>query len=310
MKKTIRDFKLMKKREEPITWVTAYDYPTAYCAEQSGIDMILVGDSGGMVQLGYETTNSVTMDEMLVLAKAARRGAPNTFIVGDMPQGTYEVSNEDAVKNALRFIKEAGCDAIKLEGGLRVASRIEAIVDAGIIVIGHLGLTPQSSQSFGGYRVQGKTVESFNAIIEDAIILEKTGINLLLLEAMPTESAEKVAQKLKIPVLGIGAGNKIDGQLLIMHDLLGLYPAFRPKFAQCFVSSVINKYQDLVSEKSNFREFGIETRNDGLLFIIQSCLTQYINDVKNRSFPNEDYSYNLSNKSLAKLQLSNYWEVN
>ena len=159
-----------------------------------------------MVELGYSTTNPVTMDEMIQLAKAARRGAPNTFIVGDMPQGSYEVSDEEAVKNAMRFVKEAGCDAIKLEGGLRVASRIKAITNAGIVVVGHLGLTPQSTASFGGYRVQGKTIESFEETIKDAFIVQEAGAELLLLEAMPAESAEQVAKQLDIPVLGIGTG--------------------------------------------------------------------------------------------------------
>jgi 3-methyl-2-oxobutanoate hydroxymethyltransferase len=168
MKKSILNFKQMKKKGEPITWITAYSYPMAQAAEKAGVEMILVGDSGGMVELGYQTTNPVTMDEMIQLAKAARKGAPNTFIVGDMPQGSYEVSDEEAIKNAMRFVKEAGCDAIKLEGGLRMSSRIQAISKAGIVVIGHLGLTPQSTASFGGYRVQGKTIESFEETIKEA----------------------------------------------------------------------------------------------------------------------------------------------
>lgn len=169
MKKNILSFKKMKDQGEPITWITAYTYPMAKSAETAGIDMILVGDSGGMVELGYNSTNPVTMDEMIVLTKAARKGAPNTFIVGDMPQGSYEISDEIAVENALRFIKESECDAVKLEGGERMSSRIKAITEAGILVVGHLGLTPQSSTSFGGYRVQGKTRESFESTVKDAI---------------------------------------------------------------------------------------------------------------------------------------------
>ena len=171
-KKTLFNFRAMKKSGEQITWVTAYNYPLAAAAERAGVDMILVGDSGGMVELGYSTTNPVTMDEMIQFASAVRRGAPNTFIVGDMPQGSYEVSNEEAVRNAMRFVKESGCDAIKLEGGLRVAMRIRAISEAGILVIGHLGLTPQSTASFGGYRVQGKTKESFEETLKDAKAIE------------------------------------------------------------------------------------------------------------------------------------------
>ena len=162
MKKNILKLQKMVELGDPITWITAYDLPFAQAAEAAGVDMILVGDSGGMVQLGYETTNPVTMDEMIILSTSVRRGAPNTFIVGDMPQGSYEVSDEEAVKNAIRFVKEAGVDAVKLEGGERVASRVRAIVNAGVSVIGHLGLTPQSTASFGGYRVQGKTKESFD----------------------------------------------------------------------------------------------------------------------------------------------------
>lgn len=246
MKKSILSFKNMKKKGEPVTWITAYSYPMAYAAEQAGIEMILVGDSGGMVELGYATTNPVTMDEMIQLAKAARKGAPNTFIVGDMPQGSYEVSDEEAVKNAMRFVKEAGCDAIKLEGGLRVASRIKAISQSGIVVVGHLGLTPQSVASFGGYRVQGKTIESFDETIEDSLAVQEAGAELLLLEAMPREAAEQVAKRLNIPVFGIGTGENVDGQLVIMHDLLGFYPTFRPWFAKCYVPEVIDDYKALL----------------------------------------------------------------
>ena len=170
-KKGIKDFNKMKRKGEAVAWVTAYDYPFSYCAEQAGIDMILIGDSGGMVQLGYETTNPVSMNEMLTMAKSVRKGAPNTFIIGDMPQGSYEISTTLAVENALRFIKEAGCDAIKCEGGIRVADKVKAIVDAGILVCGHLGLTPQSTSSFGGYKVQGKSRSSFESILKDALAL-------------------------------------------------------------------------------------------------------------------------------------------
>ena len=165
MKVNVKTLKKMKNEGIPVTWITAYDLPFASAAENAGIDMILVGDSGGMVQLGYETTNPVTMDEMITLSKSARRGAPNTFIIGDMPQGSYEVCKEKAVENAMRFIKESRCDAVKCEGGRRVADKIKAIVDAGILVFGHLGLTPQSTSSFGGYNVQGKTIESFEETV-------------------------------------------------------------------------------------------------------------------------------------------------
>ena len=231
-KLNLKSIQKMKAAGEPVTWITSYDLPFASAAENAGIDMILVGDSGGMVQLGYETTNPVTMDEMIVLAKSARRGAPNTFIVGDMPQGSYEISKEKAVENAMRFVKEAGCDAIKLEGGRRVIDKVKAIVDAGILVVGHLGLTPQSTSSFGGYNVQGKTLKSFDETMEDALALQEAGVMALLLEAMPSEPAGQIAKQLDIPVLGIGAGNEVDGQLIIMHDMMGFYQSFR---LQCSV---------------------------------------------------------------------------
>lgn len=308
MKKTILTFKNMKKKGEPITWITAYSYPMAFSAEKAGIDMILVGDSGGMVELGYQTTNPVTMDEMIQLAKAARKGAPNTFIVGDMPQGSYEISDEEAVKNAMRFIKEAGCDAIKLEGGLRVSSRIKAITNAGIVVIGHLGLTPQSTASFGGYRVQGKTIESFEEIMKDAFIVQEAGAELLLLEAMPSQSAEQVAKQLNIPVLGIGTGHLVDGQLIIMHDLLGFYPNFRPWFAKCYIPQVIDKYKNTIDQQSNLKKFGIDTKEDGLNSLVYLAISEYINEVKLKQFPLEDYTYPIKSEELENIQKSSIWK--
>lgn len=308
MKKTILTFKNMKKKGEPITWITTYSYPMAFAAEKAGIDMILVGDSGGMVELGYQTTNPVTMDEMIQLAKAARRGAPNTFIVGDMPQGSYEISDEEAVKNAMRFIKEAGCDAIKLEGGLRVSSRIKAITNAGIVVIGHLGLTPQSTASFGGYRVQGKTIESFEETMKDAFIVQEAGAELLLLEAMPSQSAEQVAKQLNIPVLGIGTGHLVDGQLIIMHDLLGFYPNFRPWFAKCYIPQVIDKYKNIINQQSDLKKFGIDTKEDGLNSLVYLAISEYINEVKLKQFPLEDYTYPIKSEELENIQKSSIWK--
>ena len=241
-KKTIIDFKKMKKNGDPVTWITAYDLPFSQVAEKAGIDMILVGDSGGMVQFGYTTTNPVTMDEMIFMASSARRGAPHTFIVGDMPQGSYEACNKDAVRNAMRFMKEARSDAIKLEGGARVASQVRSIVDAGIPVIGHLGLTPQSTTSFGGYRVQGKTVKSFEETLSDALSLQDAGAFAILLEAMPSDPASQIAKQLDIPIYGIGAGGQVDGQLVIMHDLVGFYQSFRPWFAKCYIPDVLDDF--------------------------------------------------------------------
>ena len=274
-KKTLFNFRAMKKSGEQITWITAYSYPMANASERAGIDMILVGDSGGMVELGYSTTNPVTMDEMIQFSSAVRRGAPNTFIVGDMPQGSYEVSDEEAVRNAMRFVKESGCDAIKLEGGNRVAMRIRAITKAGILVIGHLGLTPQSTASFGGYRVQGKTKESFEETINDAKNIELAGVVMLLLEAMPSEAAHQVSLHLKVPVLGIGAGNKMDGQLIIMHDLLGFYSSFRPWFAKCYVPEIIKDFAESINVP-NIKKYGIDTRDDGLNKIVYLAIKKYV----------------------------------
>lgn len=298
----------MKQNCEPVTWITAYDFPLGYASEQAGIDMILVGDSGGMVQLGYETTNPVTMEEMLVLSTATRRGAPNTFIVGDMPQGSYEVSDGDAVRNALRFVKEAGCDAVKLEGGQRVATRVRAISDAGILAVGHLGLTPQSASSFGGYRVQGKTLESFEATMEDSLALEEAGAVALLLEAMPTEPAGQIARALRIPVLGIGAGSRVDGQLVIMHDVLGLYQGFRPLFAKCYIPQVVAKFVNHLSEYEDMRQMGREERKDGLLTLAQLALEEYVTEVRAGLFPSSEYCYEVQPDDLDSLRRSKYWE--
>lgn len=303
-------FTLNKKKQngEKITWITAYDFPLARCCEKAGVDMILVGDSGGMVQLGYETTNPVTMDEMIILSKAARRGAPNTFIVGDMPQGSYELSERDAVFNAMRFIKEAGCDAIKLEGGSRVYNSIKAISDSGIVVVGHLGLTPQSAANFGGYRVQGKSLDSFESTIEDAISIQEAGAKLLLLEALPNESASQVAKNLTIPVLGIGAGTDVDGQLIIAHDSLGFFDGFRPKFAKCFIPEIINDVNSKFLNIKDIQQYGRETQNDGIGYLITKAIEKYIDQVKSKTFPGTKYSYPIKDEELEVIKSSKYWK--
>ena len=297
----------MKEKNEPIAWVTAYDLPFAYVAERAGADMILVGDSGGMVQLGYKTTNPVTMDEMIILASSARRGAPDTFLIGDMPQGSYETSKRDAVINALRFIKEAGCDAVKCEGGKRVTKQIKVMVDAGILVMGHLGLTPQSATSFGGYRVQGKTAKSFDEVMKDAIALQKSGVFAILLEAMPSEPAGQIAKQLDIPVYGIGAGSLVDGQLVIIHDLMGFYQPFRPWFAQCYIPKVIEGFANYIVSLDDHRQVGRENRKDGLLVLAEMAVLKYIEDVRNREFPGDDYSYSIKDKELQEVQGSAFW---
>lgn len=310
-KKTLHDFNKMKKEGTPASWVTAYDYPLAKAAENAEIDMILVGDSGGMCQLGYENTHPVTMDEMITMAKAVKRGAPNTFLIGDMPQGSYEISKEDAVKNALRFIKEAGCDAIKLEGGERVRDKVKAIVNSGIVVFGHLGLTPQSTESFGGYRVQGKTIENFNQIVEDSIHLVNAGISVLLLEAMPSEPAGQISKLLDIPVYGVGAGKLVDGQLLIIHDLLGLYPNFRPYFAKCYIRDTIEEFKEhfeKVPLVEPWKEYGRKTRMDGFSYLAMSAIIKYIYEVKHKIFPSDEYCYPIKEEELNELKKSMYWE--
>ena len=307
-KLNLKSLQKMKALGEPITWITAYDLPFASAAENAGIDMILVGDSGGMVQLGYETTNPVTMDEMIVLAKSARRGAPNTFIVGDMPQGSYEISKEKAVENAMRFVKEAGCDAIKLEGGRRVIDKVKAIVDAGILVVGHLGLTPQSTSSFGGYNVQGKTLKSFEETMDDALALQEAGVMALLLEAMPSAPAAQIAKQLDIPVLGIGAGNEVDGQLIIMHDMMGFYQSFRPWFAKCYVPDVINEFAAGLKDVEDMKQYGREHRKDGLFAIAEMAIAKYVEEVKARQFPSEEYIYPIKEEQLAEIKQSKYWK--
>lgn len=307
-KLSLKTIQKMKQTGEPVSWITAYDLPFASAAENAGIDMILVGDSGGMVQLGYETTNPVTMDEMIVLAKSARRGAPNTFIVGDMPQGSYEISKEKAVENAMRFVKEAGCDAIKLEGGRRVIDKVKAIVDAGILVVGHLGLTPQSTSSFGGYNVQGKTLKSFDETMEDALALQEAGVMALLLEAMPSEPAGQIAKQLDIPVLGIGAGNEVDGQLIIMHDMMGFYQSFRPWFAKCYVPEVIHEFAAGLKEVDDMKQYGREHRKDGLFAIAEMAIAKYVEEVKSRQFPSTEYIYPIKDEQLAEIKQSKYWK--
>ncbi len=265
-KKSVLDLHEMKRRGEKITWLTGYDYPTALFEEQAGVDMILVGDSLGMCVYGYPGTIPVTMDQCIAHAEAVRRGAPGTFVVGDMPFMSYQVSDEDAVVNAGRFLKEAGVDAIKLEGGVRVISRIKAILDAGIVVCGHIGLTPQSSGQLGGHKAQGRTVETAKLVIEDARAIAEAGAQLLLVEAVPPEVAGFIRAELSIPVIGIGAGEDVDGQLLIVSDVLGEFQAFTPKF--------VKKYADVAG-------------------VSVAALTEYVADVRNGRFPEEQHCYRM-----------------
>lgn len=228
---------LFKKvaNHEPITWLTCYDYPTAYLQEQAGIDMILVGDSLGMTMLGYETTLPVTMEDMIRHTQAVRRGAPNVFLVGDMPYMSYQPSIETAIRNAGRFMAEAGCDAIKLEGGAEMADRIHGIVSAGIPAIGHLGLTPQSVSALGGFRVQGKGALQAKKILDDAKALEQAGAFMILLEMVPDRLCKLITERAEnCIIMSLGSGPHAHGQLLIYHDMFGLYPRFKPRMAKMF----------------------------------------------------------------------------
>ncbi len=250
---------LFKKAAEgkPITWLTCYDYPTAYMQEQAGVDMILVGDSLGMTMLGYDSTLPVTMDDMIRHTSAVRRGAPNTWLIGDMPYMSYQPSVETAIRNAGRFMAEAGCDAIKLEGGSAVCDRVRAIANAGIPVVGHLGLTPQSASALGGFRLQGKTAEAAKKIIEDAKALEQAGAFMILLEMVPDRVCKLITERAEnCLIMTLGSGPYAHGQLLIYHDAFGLYPKFKPRMAKVFadagavIRSGLESYVREVSEKT------------------------------------------------------------
>jgi len=262
----IHDLYEMKKNGEKITWLTSYDFPMAQFAEEAGIEMILVGDSLGMCVYGYEGTVPVTMDQCIVHCDAVRRGAPNTFVMGDMPFMSYHTSNEDAVRNAGRFIKETGVDSVKLEGGVRIAGRIRAIVDAGILVCGHIGLTPQSSGQLGGHKAQGRTADSARLVIDDALAVQEAGAHMLLLEAIPPEVARFITKKLSIPVLSIGAGIDCDGQLLIVSDMIGQFKAFTPKF--------VKKYAAVAE-------------------VITNAMKEYVKEVKEGQFPKDEHCYHM-----------------
>lgn len=233
-KVTIAELHNKKREGRKITMLTAYDYPMARLVDEAGIDIILVGDSLGMVVLGYDSTLPVTMDDMIRHTQAVRRGTKAALLVGDMPYKSYE-NKKDAVSNATRFMKEAGCDAVKLEGGTESIEAAESILNAGIPVMGHLGLTPQSIEKFGGYKVQGKTAEAAKVIIDDAKKLDRTGCFSLVLECVPAEIAKIITSELKVPTIGIGAGRDCDGQVLVTNDMVGLFDRFTPKFVKQYI---------------------------------------------------------------------------
>jgi 3-methyl-2-oxobutanoate hydroxymethyltransferase len=255
----------MKRRGEKIVMVTAYDAPGARFAEDSGVDIVLVGDTAAMVVLGHEgTTVPVTMDEMLFLTRTVARAARRPIVIGDMPFGSYQVSDEDAVRNAIRFVKEAGADAVKLEGAGPSVSRAGAIVEAGIPVMGHVGLTPQSATQLGGFKTQGKTAEQARELVAGALALEEVGCFSVVLEAVPWPVAAEITRRLSVPTIGIGAGPDADGQVLVYHDLLGLSEGHLPRF--------VKRYANLSRE-------------------IRDALEHYVHDVRTGAFPEEQHTY-------------------
>jgi 3-methyl-2-oxobutanoate hydroxymethyltransferase len=259
---TTLTFRQKKERGEAIAMLTGYDYPTALALDQAGIDAILVGDSLGMVVLGYDNTLPVTMDEMLHHCRAVARGAKAALLIGDMPFMSYQVSTEEAIRNAGRFLQQGSMDAVKLEGGRERLDAIQAIHGAGIPVMGHLGLTPQSVNLLGGFRPQGRTAVTAERLLEDAILLEKAGCFSLVLESVPARLAEMISKQLTIPTIGIGAGAGCDGQVLVTHDILGLFDRFTPKF--------VRKYANLHDD-------------------MQNAFTSYIADVQDRAFPAQEH---------------------
>ena len=274
MKNTAVTFKQAKEKNEKLTMLTAYDYSTAKIIDEAGINGILVGDSLGMVCLGYEDTLSVTMEDMIHHTKAVSRGVKNTLVVADMPFMSYQTSVYDAVVNAGRLIKEGRAHVVKLEGGLEVCDKIEAIVKASIPVMAHIGLTPQSVNAFGGFKVQGKDEEAAKRLIEEAIAVEKAGAFAVVLECVPAKLAKIISEKLTIPTIGIGAGSDCDGQILVYQDMLGMYSDFTPKF--------VKKYENL-GEKMNV------------------AFKKYIEEVKDGIFPGEEHSFKINDEVIEKL---------
>jgi len=265
----------MKEAGEPIVMVTAYDHPSAQVVEEAGVDMVLVGDSAAMTVLGYDSTVPVGMDEMLMLAAAVRRGLRTPLLIGDMPFGSYERSDEQAVENALRFIKEAGCDAVKLERGGSSVDRAKAIVRAGIPVMGHVGLTPQTATQLGGYKAQGKTAERAAQIADEALALQEAGCFAIVFEAVPAAFTEAIMSRMVVPVIGIGAGHDTDGQVLVFHDLLGIFGGHSAKF---------------VKRYANVREEMI------------SGVAEYAAEVRSGAFPGPEHIYAIEPSELAEFR--------
>jgi len=267
----------MKARRQPIVMVTAYDAPGGRLADQAGADLVLVGDSAAMTVLGHDSTVPATMEEMLILTRAVTRGASRPLVIADMPFGSFQVSVEDAVENAVRFVKEAGADAVKLEGAGAMLSRVTAIVDAGIPVMGHLGLTPQSATMLGGFKAQGRSAEKALRLYDDARALEAAGCFSLVLEAVPSPVAARITRDLTIPTIGIGAGPDCDGQVLVWHDILGLYEGRAARF--------VKRYAEIGES-------------------IRAALTEFAGDVRERRFPEEQHTYAMPADELAHFEAS------
>jgi 3-methyl-2-oxobutanoate hydroxymethyltransferase len=261
---------------EPIVMITAYDYPSAQVAEEAGVDLVLVGDSGAMTVLGYPSTVPVTLEEMLMLAAAARRGLSTPMLIGDLPFASYETSNEQAITTAQRFVKEAGCDAVKLERGGSSVERAAAIAGAGIPVMGHVGLTPQTATSLGGYRSQGRTAERAIQVASDAVALQEAGCFAIVFEAIPSALTEELMPRMEIPVIGIGAGPAADGQVLVFHDLLGIYDGHAPRF---------------VKRYANIRELMI------------SAVGEYAEDVRERRYPESEHGYTMAPDEIERMRM-------
>ncbi len=276
-RKTVPDFLTMKKAGEKITVLTAYDAAMAALLAATDVDMLLVGDSLGMVVLGYDSTVPVTMDEMIHHASAVRRGAPGAFVVGDMPFGSFQTGKRDAIINGGRFLKEAGCDAVKLEGGLEVCDTVTALVRGGISVMGHIGLTPQTATQLGGYKVQGRDIESAKRMVEEAQALERAGVFSVVLECIPDELGRIISEEIGVPTIGIGAGVHCDGQVLVTHDLLGMFEKFVPGFVKSYCK---------------------------LAPTIKEAVADYSREVRNGSFPDEEHSFSSESNLRELLGLS------
>jgi 3-methyl-2-oxobutanoate hydroxymethyltransferase len=259
---------------EPVVMVTAYDYPSAQVAEEAGVDVVLVGDSGAMTVLGHPSTVPVTLEELLMLAKAVRRGLKTPLMIGDMPFGSYEASNEEAIRNAQRFIKEAGCDAVKIERGGTSVERARALVGAGIPVMGHVGLTPQTATTLGGYRSQGRTAERALDVMHDAMALQDAGCFALVFEAIPSALTEAIMPRMEIPVIGIGAGGTTDGQVLVFHDLLGIYDGHAARFVKRYAS----------------------VRDEMI-----KGVTAFADEVRARRYPEPEHGYTMAPDEIARL---------